>query len=132
MSAHNHMFHFQKRDRVRDDGLRVQVRRGQDVGDVAVDEDVARLEAEDGGFGDAGVGAADPEDLGGLALGEGGEEVGFGLGEGLGPFFVLLQGEFEGVCGGEGGLAGLWCMLGVGEGALGTGWGVGGWGFPEG
>ncbi len=113
------MFHFQKRDRVRDDGLRVQVRRGQDVGDVAVDEDVARLEAEDGGFGDAGVGAADPEDLGGLALGEGGEEVGFGLGEGLGPFFVLLQGEFEGVCGGGSGLAGLYCAAWW-EGALGV------------
>lgn len=109
MSAHDHMFHLQKRNGVGDDGLRVQVRGGQDVGDVAVHEDVARLEAEDGGFGDAGVGAADPEDLGGLALGEGGEEVGFGFGEGLGPFFVLVEGVFEGVCGGGVGLAGLCC-----------------------
>ena len=70
----------------------------EDVGDVAVDEDVAGFEAEEGGFGDAGVGAADPEDLGVLAGGEGGEEGRFRLGGLLGPFFV----------GGEGGLEGVW------------------------
>jgi hypothetical protein len=63
-------------DGVLDDGEGGQVGGGEDVGDVAVDEDVAGFETEDGGFGDAGVGAADPEDFGGLAFGEGGEEVG--------------------------------------------------------
>lgn len=67
MPAHDDVLHFQIADRVLDHGLAVQVGRGEDVGDVAVDEDVAGLEAEHGGFGDAGVGAADPEDLGVLA-----------------------------------------------------------------
>ena len=40
----------------------------EDVGNVAVDEDFPRLQAENGGLGDARVGAAQPEDLGGLAL----------------------------------------------------------------
>ena len=53
------------------------------VCDVAVDEDVAGLAGADCGFGDAGVGAADPEEVGGLAGCEGGEEVGgFGFFEG--------------------------------------------------
>lgn len=60
-------------------------------------EDVAGLEAQHGGFGEAGVGAADPEDLRGLAGGEGGEEGGVLLGGGAGPVFVFLEGELEGV-----------------------------------
>lgn len=109
MAADDDMPHLEMLDRVRDDGLRVQVAGREDVGDVAVDEDVAGLHAEDGGFGDAGVGAADPEDLRLLALGEGGEEVGVGGGGRFGPLLVLAQGQFEGVCGWrEGfGLAGL-------------------------
>jgi len=91
------MLHLQVRDRVRNHGLGAQVARGQDVGDVAVDEDVAGLQAQEGGFGDAGVGAADPEDLGLLAGGEGGEEVGVGFGGGAGPLLVLVEGFGEGV-----------------------------------
>lgn len=72
-----------------------------------MDEDAAGGQGEDGGFGDAGVGAAEPEDGGLLALGEGGEEVrlgGFGV---FDPFLVGLEGLSEGVCdkGGEGRLA---------------------------
>ena len=63
-------------DRVGDDALAVEVRGREDVGDVAVHEDVAGFEAEDGRFGDAAVGAAEPEDLRVLACGEGGEEGG--------------------------------------------------------
>lgn len=97
MTAHDDMLHFQVGDGVGDDALAVDVGRGQDVCDVAVDEDVAGFEAEDGGFGDAGVGAADPEDLGLLAGREGGEEVGLVVGCCLGPLLVLVEGEFEGV-----------------------------------
>ena len=104
MPAHHDVPDLEVRDGVRDDGLAVEVRGGQHVGDVAVDEDVAGPEAEDGGLGDAGVRAADPEDLGLLAGGEGGEEVGVVGGGGLGPLFVLAQGEFEGVWGGRGGV----------------------------
>ncbi len=53
-----------------------QVGGGEDVGDVAVGEDGAGGEVQERGFGDAGVGAAEPEDLGVLAFCEGGEEVG--------------------------------------------------------
>ena len=67
------------------------------VGDVAVHEDVARLEAEHGGFGDARVGAAEPEDGWVLAGGEGGEEVGVVVGGCLGPLLVLVEGYVEGV-----------------------------------
>lgn len=71
----------------------------QDVGDVAVDEDLARVGAAEGGFGHAGVGAAEPEDAGGLALGTAGEEVGVALGGLGGPFFVLGEGFGEGEAG---------------------------------
>lgn len=87
------------RDGVGDDALAVEVRGREDVGDVAVHEDVAGLEAEDGGLGDAGVGAADPEDLGLLARCEGGEEVGVVVGGGLGPLLVLVEAGFEVICG---------------------------------
>ena len=95
MSAHDDMFDLEVLDGVLDHTQRVQVARVQDVGDVAVDEDIARLEAEDGGFGDAGVGATDPEDLGGLAFCERGEERGVVGGGIAGPGFVLGQGAGE-------------------------------------
>ena len=98
MPAHDNVFHFHVPDAVRDDALRAHVRGRDDVGDVAVHEDVAGLAAADGCLRDAGVGAADPEDLGGLALCEGGEEVGLGGGGRFGPFLVLVQDLFEVVC----------------------------------
>jgi hypothetical protein len=48
-------------DRVLDHGLRVDVRWRDDVGDVAVNEDVTWVQAEDCCFRDAGVGTADPD-----------------------------------------------------------------------
>ena len=70
------MLHFEVHDRILDDAQGGEVGRGKDVGNVAVHEDVTRFQAEDGGFGDAAVGAADPKDAGSLAFGEGGEEGG--------------------------------------------------------
>lgn len=93
MSAHHHMLDLDMLDRELDDAQQAQVGGVDDVGDVAVGEDIAGLEAEDGGFGFAGVRAAEPEDLGGLAFGEGGEEVGVGGGGGGGPFVVVLEAE---------------------------------------
>ena len=66
------MFDLEVDDGVFDDGRRVDVGGGDDVGDVAVHEDVAGLEAEDGGFGAAGVGAAEPDCK--LVRGVGGKE----------------------------------------------------------
>ena len=44
-----------------DDSRDRNVSGGDDVSNVAVDEDVTGLQAEESGFGDAGVGAADPD-----------------------------------------------------------------------
>jgi len=68
------VLYFEVRDGVFDDGAGVDVGGVDDVGDVAVHEDVAGLETEDGGFGDTGVGAAEPEDTGRLSLRECWEE----------------------------------------------------------
>lgn len=75
-------------DAVHDDALAAQVRGREHVGDVAVHEDVAGLEAQDRRLGDPAVGAAEPEDGGLLAFGAGGEEVGVRVGGVLGPVFV--------------------------------------------
>lgn len=97
--ADDNVFDLQVRDGVFDHGAGAEVARVQDVGDVAVHEDVARLEAEHGGFGHTRVGAADPEDLRRLAGGEGREEVRLVRGRFLGPLFVLPEGEVDGVWG---------------------------------
>lgn len=109
MPRHDDVLDFQVIDGVVDDGLGGHVVRGDDVGDVAVDEDVARLGGQEGGFGAAAVGAAEPEGGRALALGAFGEEVGvLGLGFG-GEGFVLGE---EGVEGG-----GFWgCLLVILEG----------------
>ena len=109
------MVHLEVRDAVRDDALRAEVRRRDDVGDVAVHEDVAWFQGADGCFRDAGVGAADPEDLGGLAFCEGGEEVWVRGRGGFGPLLVLVQDAFEVVCGEEGWLAVLGLFFGGGD-----------------
>ena len=69
MPAHDNVFDFEVLDGVGDDALGADIAGVQDVGDVAVHEHVAGLQAADGGFGAARVGAADPKDLGALALG---------------------------------------------------------------
>ena len=102
MAADDDMLDFQMHDGIADDAERVQVAPVQNIGDIAVHEDIAGLEAQERGFRDAGVGAADPEDLGGLAFCAGGEEGGI-VGGGLAsPGFVLGEGAGEGVCGLEG------------------------------
>lgn len=97
VAADDDVFDFQVLDRILDDGERVEVRWDDDVGDVAVAEDLARLETEDGGFGTAGVGASDPQDLGGLALAQAFEEGWVGFGEGTAPRAVVVEGAGVGV-----------------------------------
>lgn len=60
------MLDLQVLDRILDDGAGVDVGRTDDVGDVAVDEDVTGLQSEDRGLRDARVGASEPEDRGRL------------------------------------------------------------------
>lgn len=61
VAAEDDVFYFEDADRELDHGRGVDVRRGDDVGDVTVDEDVAWLQAQDCGFRAAGVGAAEPD-----------------------------------------------------------------------
>lgn len=67
-----------------------------------MDKHVARLQAQDGSLGDAGVGAADPEDLRGLRAGKAVEEVGILAGRGLAPGLVAAKGGLEGIWRGSG------------------------------
>lgn len=70
------MLDLQVLDGILDDRAGVDVGRADDVGNVAVDEDITWLQTEDRGLGDARVGAAEPEDCGRLPSREGGEEGG--------------------------------------------------------
>lgn len=93
-----------------DDAHDVEVRVADEVGDVAVDEGLAGLEAGDLLGGDARVGAADPEVLGALAGRELGEVAWVGRGFGGGPGAVVVEepvvglGEVFGELGGGGGV----------------------------
>lgn len=58
VAADNNVLDFEVADRVVNDGHDVEVDVVNEVGDVAVDEHLAGLEARDGFGGDAGVGAA--------------------------------------------------------------------------
>ena len=93
MAADHNVLDLDVLDRELDDAQQAQVGGVDDVGDVAVGEDIAGLEAEDGGLGFARIGAAEPEDLGRLAFGEGGEEFGVGVGGFFGPFVVVLEAQ---------------------------------------
>lgn len=85
------VFHLQVHDGVLDHAGRVEVAVVDDVGDVAVHEDVAGLEAQDGRLRAARVRAADPQDLRLLADGEGWELLAV-AGR---PFLVLEQSGLE-------------------------------------
>lgn len=60
MAAEDDVRDFEKVYGVLDYGGGVDVGWGDDVRDVAMDENVTGLETEDSGFGDAGVRAAEP------------------------------------------------------------------------
>jgi len=76
MAAEDDVLNFEVHNGVFNDGGGVDVGGGDDIGDVAVDENVAGLEAEEGGFGDARVGTAEPENSRRLPSSELREEVG--------------------------------------------------------
>lgn len=61
VAAQDDVLHLQVGDGVLDDGRGVDVGGGDDVRDVAVDEDVTGLQAQDGGLGAARVRAAKPD-----------------------------------------------------------------------
>lgn len=98
MSGHDDVRDLEVVDGVVDDALGTHVVRGEDVGDVAVHEDVAWLGVQQGCLWAAGVGAAEPEEGGRLPFGAAGEEVRVFLGGFGGEGFVLREEGVEGVC----------------------------------
>ncbi|KFY34059.1 hypothetical protein V494_07092 [Pseudogymnoascus sp. VKM F-4513 (FW-928)] len=100
VAAQHDMLDLQVRNRILDNRAGVDVGGADDVGDVAVNKNVTWLQAEDGGLGDARVGAAEPEDSGGLPGREGWEE---------GRVLVRLVGG-PGRVGGEGVREGVGCV----------------------
>lgn len=61
MAAQDDVLHLQVGDGILDDGRGIDVGGRDDVRDVTVDEDVAGLQAQDGGLGTARVRAAKPD-----------------------------------------------------------------------
>jgi hypothetical protein len=92
-----------------DGGQQGDVGRVDNVGDVAQDEDLTGLLAQDGGLGDARVAAADPQDVGRLALCAVLEELGVFGGDVLGPDLVGLEGSVQSVVWRSGGVS--WVFL---------------------
>lgn len=68
VSTDDNLLDLQVRDGIFDDGRRADVVGGHTVGDVAVHEDLTGLAVADGGFWNATIGAADPQDLWALAF----------------------------------------------------------------
>ena len=99
MPAYHHVSDTQVLHSVFNNAGGAEVARVEDVGDVAVYEDVTGLETQEGGFWAARVGAPDPQNLRCLSRGEGREEVGVFAGCLCGPFFVQTQACCISICG---------------------------------
>ena len=99
MAAHDDVLHFQMQDGVHNDGLGGEVGGREHVGDVAVHEDITGLETQNGGLGDAGVRAAEPENGWMLAGCEGGEEIGMVVGGCISPLSIFLESAGQAVGG---------------------------------
>lgn len=91
MAANDDVFDLEVLHSVLDDGEGVEIRGDDDVGDVPVDENVARVEAQDGCFRAARVRTSNPQDLRGLAFAEAFEKCWIFLGDGATPFGVGVE-----------------------------------------
>jgi hypothetical protein len=91
VSADDDVLNLQHLDCVLEDTEGGEIGCRQQVGNVAVDKDVAGHQIEDCSLRDAGVGATEPEDFWGLANGKGGEESRVGLGGARSPFAVAAK-----------------------------------------
>ena len=90
------VLNFQDVHRVLQDRETIQVGVDDDVGDVAMHEELARQQADNLVGGDAAIGAADPEVTGILLLGQGLEESGVLATNALRPFAVFPEQVFDG------------------------------------
>jgi hypothetical protein len=113
VACYDNVFDFQVEDGKLDNREQADVGVVDDVGDVAMDEDVARFAAQDGRLGHSRVRAADPENRRRLAFGAGGEEVGVFGADFLGPFLVAVETVVVCIfCGREhGALVCVWIMV---------------------
>ena len=87
--------HPEHLDGVLEDREAVQIRGGDDVAHVAVDEEFAGFEPDDLVGGHPAVGAADPEVLGLVLVGQPPEETGVLRGDGRGPRPVVVEEVLE-------------------------------------
>jgi hypothetical protein len=76
MADHHDVLYTQLADRVLDDRQAISVGVVDDIGDIAMDEDLAGHEVDDLIGGDAAVRASDPEEFGRLLCGKLAEETG--------------------------------------------------------
>lgn len=91
MAADDDVLDAEVLDGVLDDGAGAEITGVHDVGDIAVDEDIAGLEAQHASLGASGVGATQPEDLRFLTGRESREEFGV-IARGVGgPVFVQAE-----------------------------------------
>lgn len=97
VAADDHMADLEDINCVLQDSEQIEIGFGDDIGDIAVDENFAGCEAGNLVGGHSAVGATDPEVLGSLLIGEFGKERGvFGFNRG-GPIAVFFQEVGEGV-----------------------------------
>jgi hypothetical protein len=61
VAAENDMGDLKVLNGILNNGIRVDVCRRDDVGNVAVDKNITRLETEESSFGDSRIGAAEPD-----------------------------------------------------------------------
>jgi len=109
VAAQDNVLDLEVLDAELDGGQQSDVGRVDNVGDVAQDEDLTGLLAQDSGLGDTRVAAADPQDVGRLALGAVLEELGVFGGDILGPNLVGLEGGVQSVVWRNGGVS--WSFL---------------------
>ena len=96
VAADDDVLDLQHIDRELHDRKAIEVRMDDDIGDVAVNEELARQQADDLVGRNAAVGAADPEIAGVLLPGEALEEVRLDVPDALGPGAVVLEEVREG------------------------------------
>lgn len=100
VTADNDVSDLENLDGELDDRERREVRVGQQVGDVSMHKHLSGQQIQTGLSGSR-VGAANPQNLGSLALGVGGEQRGSHRRDSVGPFFVSLQQSGERIGGTE-------------------------------
>lgn len=91
VTADDNVLDFEMLDGKLDDRARAEVTGVEDICDIAVHEDIARVQAQEGGFGASRVRAAQPQDLWLLAICKGWEEIGLFACGLCSPF--LIQGQ---------------------------------------